>query len=132
MASFDEWDDFEMDRQVSSRIEQFLFKQKGAHAVVGFMQSEKRLVLSVAPWEEMASVVIAEFSEATVTSVGVHGAEPDDLSVPWDIVGFDSYLISDEKWRFVLCCTGIEYIFESKWPCLCMNPANDNPASTMQ
>src|SRR3954469_9383190 len=100
---------------MASRIEQFLLSNDGTYAVVEIRQAEKRLTLSIAPWQNLESVVTADFAEAAVTSIDIHPAAPDELNVPWDIIGFDSYPLSENRWRFVLCCAGVEYAFESIW-----------------
>ena len=107
---------------MTTEIENYLFRQGGTHAVVEITLAEKRLVMSVAPWEQLASLVSAEFTEATITSLEVYADGPDDLDLPWDIIGFDSYPLADQRWRFVLHCAGMEYVFEARWPRLLTEP----------
>jgi hypothetical protein len=94
---------------VSSEIETYLFKQGGTHGV-----AERRLIVTVAPWERLGSLVIAEFTEAKITSIEVYADDTDDLNLPWDIIGFDSHPLAHERWRFVLHCAGVEYVFEAR------------------
>ena len=101
---------------MTTDIENYLFQQNGTHAVVAFNLSEKRLVVSVTPWTDLLSVVIADFPEAGITSMDVYADGHDDLNLPWDIIGFDSFPLSEGRWRFVLCCHCLEYVFESRWP----------------
>lgn len=107
---------------MTTEIEKHLFKQAGTHGVVEITLAEKRLLVSVAPWERLASVVTAEFTEAKITSIEVYADGPDDLNLPWDIIGFDSYPLAEQRWRFVLHCAGVEYVFEARWPRLLTEP----------
>jgi len=42
--------------------------------------------------------------------------ESQEPSLPWDIIGFHSSDLGQERWRFVLHCREIEYGWESPWP----------------
>lgn len=59
------------------------------------------------------------FHKARLTSCEVldddasEGLQP---PLPWDISGFDSYALGHDRWRFVLHCVEIEYVWESAWP----------------
>ena len=70
----------------------------------------------MAPWEGSSPPTSAVFTEAKLLSVEVYVDGPDDLNLPWDIIGFDSYRLSESHWKFVLHCAGIEYVFEARWP----------------
>jgi hypothetical protein len=97
-------------------IEKFLYGAGGTHGVVAITLSADRLVLSVAPWSSLSVVKVAEFMEPKITSIEVYADNTVDLNLPWDIIGFDSYPLSEPRWKFVLHCAGIEYVFESRWP----------------
>ena len=101
---------------MSTAIENFLYGQGGTHGVVEVSLSANRLILTVAPWVDLSSVKVAEFLESKITSVEVYAVDADELNLPWDIIGFDSDPIPGYRWRFVLHCGGIEYVFESRWP----------------
>jgi hypothetical protein len=101
---------------MSTAIENFLYGSGGTHGVVEMVLSTNRLIVSVAPWTSLAAVKVAEFRESKITSIEVYADDPDDLNLPWDIIGFDSYPLSESRWKFVLHCAGIEYVFESRWP----------------
>jgi hypothetical protein len=103
---------------MSTAIEKFLYGSGGVHGVVEITLSADRLIVSVAPWTSLSVIKVAEFMEPKVTSIEVYADESDDLNLPWDIIGFDSYPLSEPLWKFVLHCAGIEYIFESRWPTL--------------
>jgi hypothetical protein len=102
--------------EVTTEIEKYLFKKDGTHGVVEITLAEKRVLVSVAPWERLASVVTAEFMEAKIASIEVYADGSEDLNLPWDIIGFDSYPLADQRWRFTLHCAGVEYVFEARWP----------------
>jgi hypothetical protein len=108
--------------ELTSEIEKFLFRSGGTHGVVEITLAAKRLVVSVAPWVQLDLVVSAEFTEATIKSIDVYAADHDDLNLPWDIIGFDSYPMADQRWEFVLHCAGVEYVFVSRWPKLLTEP----------
>jgi hypothetical protein len=97
-------------------IEEFLCKQGGAYGLVEIAQSANRLVLTVAPWADLASVKVAVFADMKILSVEVYSDNLDDLNLPSDIIGFDSHPMPKSRWKFVLHCSGIEYVFESRWP----------------
>jgi len=99
-----------------TEIEKLLFRDGGTHAVVGFKLSENQITLHVAPWTQQDAQTTAEFSEAKITSLDLYADDADALNLPWDIIGFDCYPVSQSRWRFVLHGSGLEYGFESLWP----------------
>jgi hypothetical protein len=101
---------------MSTPIEMFLYGSGGTHAVVEIVLAADKLVLSVAPWTSLPDVKVAEFTEAKIASIDVYADSPDDLNLPWDIIGFDSHRLSESHWKFVLHCAGVEYVFEARWP----------------
>ena len=101
---------------MATPIEMFLYGSGGVHAIVEVVLADGRLVVSVAPWESLADVKVAEFTEVKITSIEVNGDSPDDLNLPWDIIGFDSYRLSESHWKFGLHCDGIEFVFQARWP----------------
>jgi hypothetical protein len=103
---------------MSTEIEKFLYGQFGTHGVVEIGLSTKRLILSVVPWTHPSLVKVAEFMQSRISSIEVYADNPDDLNLPWDIIGFNSFPLSESRWTFVLHCAGIEYNFESRWPTL--------------
>jgi hypothetical protein len=107
---------------MSTQIEQFLYRETGTYAVVQIAPYVKRLVIGVAPWNNLAALTIAEFVEAKITSIDVCAQTADDLNLPWDIIGFDDHRLADERWCFVMHCAGIEYCFEARWPQFLTSP----------
>ena len=103
-------------------IEKFLFQRNTAHALLEITFSENGLAITVAPWKEPAPNVSAKFCNVRITSIEVIDDNPEDLNLPWDIIGFDCYELSGDRWRFVLHCIGIEYGFEALWPRIVSRP----------
>lgn len=99
----------------SSKIEQLIFRGKETHAVVEFAMTLDKLLLTIAPWADLEDKLIAEFAEFEITALEVYPDEPSDMNLPWDIIGFDCYVIDSIKWNFVLHCDSIEICFVSKW-----------------
>lgn len=102
-----------------SKIEEFMFQGRNfTHAVVEFALTQDKLLLTVAPWYDLNSTISAEFCDYKITYLSV-ATDPDeytDLNLPLDIIGFDSYELELNCWKFVLHCNDIEYIFESSFP----------------
>ncbi len=73
-------------------------------------------MLGQIPWTSLPDVKVAEFTEAKIASIDVYADNPDGLNLPWDIIGFDSYRLSESHWKFVLHCASVEYVFEARWP----------------
>ncbi len=101
---------------MATEIEKFLFGQGGTHGVTEIGLSVNRLHLTVAPWEGSSPPTSIEFLESRILSIEVYADGPDELNLPWDIIGFDNYPLSHNRWEFVLHCGGVEYVFESLWP----------------
>jgi len=122
-------------------IEEPMFNDDGAHSaspyhgVVSFDIAETTITLIVAPWilrVEMKSDGPTTWSEpdtmarrhgrfrdARVLSREVYDDDtPEDQEprLPWEIVELRSYDLGQERWRFLLHCMEIEYVWESSWP----------------
>ena len=74
---------------MKSKIEQLLFPNSINNAVVKIILTDRRLEISVAPWEQLESVVIAEFTEATLLSMATFFDPHNRLNLPWGIIDFD-------------------------------------------
>jgi hypothetical protein len=103
---------------MSTPIEHFLYRNRGVHAVMGFELRPREIRVKIAPWEDPEDSAVAIFGGARISSVDVYADDADDLNLPWDIIGIDSYELDGQRWRFVLHCGGIEYGFEAQWPTL--------------
>lgn len=101
---------------MATDIETFLFGQGGTHGVTEIGLASNRLTLTVAPWEGGLPATSVEFLESELLSIEVYADEQRGLSLPWDVIGFESYRLFHNRWRFVLHCSSIEYMFESLWP----------------
>jgi hypothetical protein len=108
-----------------TKIEDALFRgQNRTYAVTEFVTLNDRILLKLAPWIESGgevtpdskAVVEARFNNADVRSKETNEQASDDIEYPWDIIGFDSDPISDNRWSFCLHTDCIEYLFESDWP----------------
>jgi hypothetical protein len=111
---------------MASAIERCLYGSRGTHAVVWFALAPSRVVIAVAPWDELGSVTEATFEAAELRSVwAAEDAGPEDIALPWDIIGFDSNEVGDDQWEFVVCCGVVEYAWRSEWPRL--TPRYDEP-----
>ena len=96
-------------------IEQLLYGGRGTHGVSEFTVSPGVVRLRLAPGEGPGHTV-AVFGEARLTSVEAYPRAPEDLDLPWDVVGIDCYDLGGGRWRFVLHCGAVEWCFESAWP----------------
>ncbi len=74
------------------------------------------LRLRLASWSEPEAWVQAVFANMKLFSVNEYADQSDELDLPWDIVGFDSWQLPGNRWRFVLHCDVIEWCFEAEWP----------------
>jgi len=102
---------------MATPIEMFLYSSGSAHAIVEVVLAAGRLVVSVAPWESLADVKVAEFTEVKITSIEMLADNtPDELNLPLDIIGFDCKQLSESHWDFVIFCFGVEFVFQARWP----------------
>jgi hypothetical protein len=113
---------------LASAIERSLYGNRGTHGVVEFSLTPGRIRLRVAPWDDPTTSVQAVFSNARFSSLDQYADKGDDLDLPWDIIGFDSYEQPHGRWRFVLHCSAIEWCFESEWPVIESKPAEPKVA----
>jgi hypothetical protein len=105
---------------MASAIEKHLYGSRGTHALLAFTVAQGRVTIVVAPWDDLAAFTEANFEAAELLSIW---AAPDqtsqDISLPWDIIGFDSTELPGGRWEFLLYCSGVvEFCWRSKWPYL--------------
>lgn len=99
-----------------NRIESFLFHgQNITHGVVDLVLTDQTLKLTTAPWPDLQPETVAIFCNTVITSKEIL-EENEEADFPWDIIGFDSYDLCKDRYRFVLYCDVIEIIFEADWP----------------
>jgi len=103
-------------------LEQFLFGGNVAHGIIEANLASGCIRLRLAPWEGQAVSIQATFA-ATFANAKIlylsQLAEPDeeeDLNLPWDIIGFDSYELPGRFHKFVMNCRVLEWCWESEWP----------------
>jgi hypothetical protein len=108
---------------VLSAIEQALYGNRGTHGIFEFTLAPGYIRLRAAPWEEPKVWVLAVFADARLAYVEEYADDGEDLDLPWDIIGFDSYELPAGCWKFVLHCSAIEWCFESAWPDIERRPA---------
>jgi hypothetical protein len=101
---------------LATAIEELLYGNRGIHGVSELAVSCGVIRVRLTPWAGQATDTVAVFNEARLTSVETYPIEPDDLTLPWDVIGFDCYDLGGGRWRFVLHCNVIEWCFESRWP----------------
>ena len=100
-----------------TKIEEFLFGGDCAHFVTAFISNDRETTMVLKPMEDNradgATKVIATFANVVMLSCE---KDPDGtLQFPFDPIGFASYP-DGERWRFVLNCGVVEWIWKSSWP----------------
>lgn len=105
---------------LATAIERLLYGDRVIHGVAEFTTSPGVVRLRLTPWEGPQIHTVVVFHRARLTSAEAYPANPGDLDLPWDIIGyiigFDRYGLGGGLWRFVLHCDAIEWCFESAWP----------------
>ena len=96
-------------------IEKALFQNDRLHWVGSIDWPSDTLVITIYPFQNPYLVTEALFERVRLISMDNSYAD-EERWLPWDIVGFDSELVSDEVWRFCLHTNCVEYVFESYWP----------------
>jgi hypothetical protein len=106
---------------MATKIEKALYRNFGTHGVKRFLQEKSRLNIVMAPWEDLSNEASATFDSCEILSINVVNNDPEDLNLPWDIVGFGSEQLENGMWQFCLHCSGIEYVFKANWPVIKFN-----------
>ncbi|MEZ6140911.1 MAG: hypothetical protein R3B84_10100 [Zavarzinella sp.] len=102
---------------MSSLIENYLYGPYGTHALLELSISVKKVMVSVAPWSDTKAVTVAVFEAAQLQHVcGVTDTQPEEASLPWDIIGFDCTDLGGGRWEFLLFAGGIQFCWQSVWP----------------
>lgn len=112
--------------KAASAIETALYGNRGTHGVVEFALALESVRLRLAPWAEPSAWVLAAFSNAKLVSLETYTDTGDELGLPWDVLGFDSYEQGEGRWRFVLHCDEVEWCFESDWPSIEKSTCTDD------
>ncbi len=102
-----------------TKIEAFIFGGNRAHFVTALTSANSQITVTVVPVEDEplsgTAEITATFPAAVVLSIWEDPAEKSEW--PLDIIGFDSYPVGN-RWKFVLNCDTIEWVWESAWPVL--------------
>jgi hypothetical protein len=102
---------------MASAIENYLYGSRGTHALVAFSIDQTRVMVGVAPWVDLNAVTEATFEAAELLSVwSDRNHTPEEIALPWDIIGFDSRELSQSRWEFVINCSVVEFCWRSEWP----------------
>jgi hypothetical protein len=95
----------------------------GGHCVLEFAWFRDQIAeadvirLRIAPWErEYSQHTVAVFSGAQVASITQVSHDPEDIELPWGIVGFACQDVGDGCWAFNLNCHHLRCAWTSKWP----------------
>lgn len=89
----------------------------GEHCVLQLTLADGAISLRVTPWEcEHSRWTNAVFAHASLTWFAQTAADPDDLRMPWGIVGFHCSQQDDGKWQFNLNCRHVRWSWTSDWP----------------
>ena len=102
-----------------TKIEDALFQGKNQpHAITEFVISNDSISLKVTPWIEPGIPDANNIIKATFKKVLIISKEilEEPVEYPWNIIGFDSEPILNNRWDFYLCTDCIAYGFESDWP----------------
>jgi hypothetical protein len=89
----------------------------GEHCLLELSIGEAMISIRVAPWpRRYADWTLAVFRNASLGRFGQTASEPDDLSLPWSIVGFHCQQQDDGQWSFNLNCDYSRWSWSSDWP----------------
>lgn len=89
----------------------------GEHCVLAFSLAEGWLRMRVAPWDwRFSRWAEATFEKVALQHFGETAGEPDDLKLPWGIVGFHSQKLEAGTWQFTLHCHCSRWIWHADWP----------------
>ncbi len=89
----------------------------GEHCILEFVLAVNSIILRIAPEDrEYVEWTKASFHRAALLHFGQTAAEPDDLYMPWTIVGFHSFQEQDGRWRFNLNTHAVRWSWISEWP----------------
>ena len=88
----------------------------GDYFVAEFSLAEGLVSLRIASERRPYSFRWVRFREASLNSFSQNAAEPDDLQLPWYIVGFHCWDEANGFWRFNLNCSDSRWSWNSRWP----------------
>ena len=98
-----------------TEIETASFVDLSAHWVKAIAYSPAEFVVCIHPSQDELSEVKVAFTQ--VSGMRVDTAHNDgELIFPWDIIGFDSRILPNGRWAFVLHTDMAEFSFQAAWP----------------
>lgn len=106
-------------RRTLMGIEFDLFPTQGFQAVMAFALADATLTIAMAPWVNLSEEIRRSFHAVHLVSREVLDDDvppADEPALPWVVIGMDAYEQGNDRWRFVLNCQEIEYIWDSEWP----------------
>lgn len=111
---------------MASAIERFLYGeaadlvsadgQVGDFFVAEMRLGEKLIELRLASERQPYTFRWFRFREACLNGFSDAAREPDDLCLPWYILGFYSWECPNGFWKFNLTCSRSRWSWNSRWP----------------
>jgi hypothetical protein len=111
---------------LASAIERFLYGdaadvvsdqgEVGDCFVAEICLSEGLVALRIASQRRPYVFRWVRFRDARLIEFSQSAAEPDDLLMPWSVIGFHSWEESNGFWRFNLVCWHSRWSLNSRWP----------------
>ena len=109
---------------MASAIEQHLYGSRGTHALLSITLAERCVVVVIAPWSHPTEVTESIFGDAEIRHVWADNApSAEEVTLPWDIIGFDSKELPGGRWEFLINCSSVEFCWRSAWPCRTKSPS---------
>jgi hypothetical protein len=107
-----------------SKIEAYIYGGDCGHFVTAFNLTNSDVTIEFEPMDndrpDGATSVVAVFPNAVLNS---YEEDPEwNRQFPLDPIGFDASP-SGDRWKFVLHCDSVEWIWESEWPILRISSA---------
>lgn len=98
-----------------TEIEKACFTSFGAHWVSAILCRATEFSLILHPANDAQSKVEVAFSNVSNMRIDT-SYNDEELSFPWDIIGFESRPLEGERWEFVLHTDLVEFSFHARWP----------------
>ncbi|WP_394781611.1 hypothetical protein [Undibacterium sp.] len=96
-------------------IEQAIYIDSSAHWVCSISLQISSISMSVHPCERPSDIVAVGFKNVKNLKISTSHSDG-NFEMPWDIIGFDSITLCNDRWSFVMHCDKAEFTFEAAWP----------------
>lgn len=106
-----------------TKIEAACFTSSMAHWVSSISYRAADFLVVLHPANDVQSEVQVVFRDVSMMRIDT-SYNDGDLSFPWDIIGFESRHLENEKWEFVLHTDMVEFSFQARWPNIDTNEKN--------